>query len=101
MDTKNAIVLYEWILQEFTLDRRAGFVNSLAPYLTALLHPGDRVLDLCCGAGPFSFFFEEQAARVTRNTGPRVRLTSKSTRMPPLGTSTSTQVTCTVRPTCD
>ena len=65
MDTKNPIVLYEWILQEFTLDRRAGFVNSLAPYLAALLHPGDRGLDLCCGTGPFSFFFEELAARVT------------------------------------
>ena len=65
MEPENSIVLYEWILQEFTLERRAAFVKSLAPHLATVVHPGNRVLDLCCGAGPFSFFLEEHGAKVT------------------------------------
>jgi SAM-dependent methyltransferase len=65
MNQNNAIALYKWILQEFTVEGRADFVNSLGPYLATLIHPGDRVLDLCCGAGPFSFFLEEHGAKVT------------------------------------
>lgn len=65
MEPDNGIVLYEWIHQEFTLERRAAFVKSLAPHLATVVQPGDRVLDLCCGAGPFSFFLEEHGAKVT------------------------------------
>jgi SAM-dependent methyltransferase len=65
MNQDNAIALYKWILQEFTLEGRATFVNYLGPHLTALVNPGDHVLDLCCGTGSFSFFLEEQGAKVT------------------------------------
>lgn len=65
MSQNDAITLYKWILQEFTIEGRADFVDYLKPHLAALVHPESRVLDLCCGAGPFSFFLEEQGARVT------------------------------------
>jgi SAM-dependent methyltransferase len=33
--------------------------------MRAYLKPGDRVVDLCCGAGPIAIFLEEQGAQVT------------------------------------
>jgi SAM-dependent methyltransferase len=65
MKQDHSIALYQWILHEFTLEGRADFVNYLGPHLASLIHPGERVLDLCCGAGPFSFFMEAQGAQVT------------------------------------
>jgi SAM-dependent methyltransferase len=59
------ITLYKWILQEFTVEGRLDFVNYLGPHLAKLVHPGDHVLDLCCGTGPFAFFLEEYGAKVT------------------------------------
>ena len=59
------IPLYQWIAHEFTVQGRGDFVALLAPLLSPYLHRGSRVLDLCCGAGPFSFFFEERGAAVT------------------------------------
>jgi len=57
--------LYRWLIREFTVAARAGFVKQIDPYLAPLVHRLDRVLDLCCGAGPFSFYFEERGADVT------------------------------------
>lgn len=65
MSQNNSITLYEWILQEFTVEGRADAVKYLGAHLSALVDQGDRVLDLCCGTGPFSFFLEEQGAKVT------------------------------------
>jgi SAM-dependent methyltransferase len=65
MPDHGAITLYDWILKEFTVEARAEFVNYLGPHLDPLIHPGDRVLDLCCGTGPFAFWLEERGARVT------------------------------------
>ena len=65
MNQDNAIALYKWILQEFTVEGRADFVDYLGPHLAKLIHPGDHVLDLCCGTGPFAFFLEEHGAKVT------------------------------------
>lgn len=65
MTADGTITLYEWILKEFTLEGRAKSVSILGPKLTSLIEPGDVVLDLCCGGGPFSFFLEEQGAEVT------------------------------------
>lgn len=57
--------LYEWIINTFTVSERAKDLYCLEPYLSAWVHPGDRILDLCCGSGPMSFWFEEQGAKVT------------------------------------
>jgi 2-polyprenyl-3-methyl-5-hydroxy-6-metoxy-1,4-benzoquinol methylase len=65
MNQNNEIALYKWILQEFTIEGRIDFVDYLGPHLTKLIHPGDHVLDVCCGTGPFAFFLEEHGAKVT------------------------------------
>ena len=64
MDAK-PITLYEWIIERFTIAGRAEFVEQLAPTFEQLVEPRARVLDLCCGAGPFSFLFERLGADVT------------------------------------
>ena len=64
MDPKS-ITLYEWIIERFTIAGRAEFVEQLAPTFEHLVEPPARVLDLCCGAGPFSFLFERLGAQVT------------------------------------
>lgn len=57
--------VYEWILQStFTVSARAKSLESAKPYLSALVHPEGEVLDLCCGSGFVSFWFEEQGAKV-------------------------------------
>lgn len=58
--------VYKWILNQFTIPARAEELQLLlGPHLSGLVQPGDRVLDLCCGAGGMSFWFEGQGARVT------------------------------------
>jgi ubiquinone/menaquinone biosynthesis C-methylase UbiE len=58
--------VYEWILKStFTLSARAKSFQAMQPYLSSLVQPGVRVLDLCCGAGPLSFWLEELGATVT------------------------------------
>lgn len=58
--------VYEWILQStFTISARAKTLRRLEPYLSALVSAGDAVLDLCCGSGFVSFWFEDQGAKVT------------------------------------
>ena len=64
MDPK-PITLYEWIIERFTIAGRAEFVEQLAPKFEQLVEPRAQVLDLCCGAGPFSFLFERLGADVT------------------------------------
>lgn len=59
------IKLYDWIVARFTLEGRAEAVEQLAATFEQLVEPGDSVLDICCGAGPFSFFFEGLGAEVT------------------------------------
>ena len=58
--------VYEWILQStFTVSTRAKTLQRMQPYLSALVSGGDEVLDLCCGSGFVSFWFEQQGAKVT------------------------------------
>jgi ubiquinone/menaquinone biosynthesis C-methylase UbiE len=57
--------VYEWILKEFTVSARAQSVHRIKPYLITLVRSGDEILDLCCGSGPASFWFEELGAKVT------------------------------------
>jgi ubiquinone/menaquinone biosynthesis C-methylase UbiE len=55
-------LVYEWILPVFTASERAQSVQLMAAHLSPLLHSGSTVLDLCCGGGPASFWFEEMGA---------------------------------------
>jgi SAM-dependent methyltransferase len=58
--------VYEWILQTtFTVPARTRSLERMERYLSAIVRPGDEILDLCCGSGFVSFWFEEQGARVT------------------------------------
>jgi len=66
MAHNESITLYRWILGQFTADGSRGreAVRLIGPELAPLIGPGDHVLDLCCGAGPWSFFFEQQGGTV-------------------------------------
>ena len=58
--------VYEWILQStFTVSAREKSLQSVKPHLSNLVRPDDEILDLCCGSGFVSFWFEEQGAKVT------------------------------------
>jgi len=58
--------VYEWILHStFTVAARNNSLESAKPYLSIFVHPGDEILDLCCGTGFASFWFEERGAKVT------------------------------------
>jgi ubiquinone/menaquinone biosynthesis C-methylase UbiE len=56
---------FDWFANQFTIEGRAEFIAQIGHHLTSLFKPGDRVLDLCCGAGPVAFFLEEHGASVT------------------------------------
>jgi SAM-dependent methyltransferase len=62
---KKTITLYEWILQTFTISSRERGLKIVEPYLAEIAQPGDNVLDLCCGTGRMSFWFEDLGATVT------------------------------------
>ena len=58
--------VYEWLLSTtFTVSARAKSLQQFAPHLSAFVHAGDEILDLCCGAGFASFWMAERGARVT------------------------------------
>ena len=62
----NNNTVYEWLLQStFTVSAREKSLQSSKPLLSASIHPGDQVLDLCCGSGFASFWLEQQGAIVT------------------------------------
>ena len=65
MTQDQPIAPFDWFANQFTIEGRAEFVAQIGPHLTSLFRHGDRVLDLCCGAGAIAFFFEEQGAFVT------------------------------------
>jgi len=58
--------VYEWILKStFTCSARIRSFQAGQPHLARLVHPGDHVLDLCCGTGPLTFWLAELGAIVT------------------------------------
>jgi len=65
MTQDESIPVFDWFSNQHTIEARAEFVEEIGSVLTALFQPGDRVLDLCCGAGAIAFFFEDQGADVT------------------------------------
>lgn len=61
----NNNTVYEWVLHStFTVSARAKSLQRLEPYLSAMGNAVDEVLDLCCGSGFVSFWFEGQGAKV-------------------------------------
>jgi SAM-dependent methyltransferase len=65
MTQDQPIAPFDWFANQFTSKRREEFIEKIHPCMTAYLKPGDRVVDLCCGAGPIAIFLEEQGAQVT------------------------------------
>ncbi len=63
MTQDQPIAPFDWFANQFTYDSRKEFIEQISPLLRSLLKPGDNVLDLCCGAGPITFFLEEQGAQ--------------------------------------
>ena len=59
------IAPFDWFANQFTSKRGEEFAEKIYPYMKAYLKPGDRVVDLCCGAGSITIFLEEQGAQVT------------------------------------
>jgi SAM-dependent methyltransferase len=65
MTQDESIAPFDWFANQFTSKRREEFIEKIYPHMKAYLKPGDRVVDLCCGAGPITIFLEEQGAQVT------------------------------------
>jgi SAM-dependent methyltransferase len=59
------IAPFDWFANQFTSKRREEYIEKIHPHVRDCLKPGDRVVDLCCGAGPITIFLEEQGAQVT------------------------------------
>lgn len=58
--------VYEWILPTtFIIAARVKSLQNIKPYLSSLVRTGDKVLDLCCGSGTASFWFEKLGAKAT------------------------------------
>jgi SAM-dependent methyltransferase len=64
MKQDQPIAPFDWFANQFTSVRREEFIEKIYPYVKAYLKPGDRVVDLCCGAGSITIFLEEQGAQI-------------------------------------
>jgi len=65
MTQDQPIAPFDWFANQFTSTRREEFIEKIYPHLRAYLKPGDRVVDLRCGAGSITIFLEEQGAQIT------------------------------------
>lgn len=59
------IAPFDWFANQFTSKRREEFIEKIYPHMRAYLKPGNRVVDLGCGAGSITIFLEEQGAQIT------------------------------------
>lgn len=57
------IASFDWFANQFTYESRKEFIEQISPHLRSFLKPGSNVLDLCCGAGPITFFLEERGVQ--------------------------------------
>ena len=64
MKQDQPIAPFDWFANQFTSVRREEFIEKIYPYVKAYLKPGDRVVDLCCGAGSITLFLEEEGAQI-------------------------------------
>lgn len=55
---------FDWFANQFTAGRRDEFAAKIYPHIKGYLNSGDRVVDLCCGAGSITLFLEEQGAQI-------------------------------------
>jgi 2-polyprenyl-3-methyl-5-hydroxy-6-metoxy-1,4-benzoquinol methylase len=65
MTQDQPIAPFDWFANQFTSGRRDEFIEKIYPHVKSYLKPGDRVLDLGCGAGSITIFLEEQGAQIT------------------------------------
>jgi SAM-dependent methyltransferase len=65
MTQDQPIAPFDWFANQFTSGRREEFIEKIYPHMKAYLKPGDRVVDLGCGAGSITIFLEEQGAQIT------------------------------------
>jgi ubiquinone/menaquinone biosynthesis C-methylase UbiE len=65
MTQDTSIPVFDWFSNQHTIEARAAFVKRIGPVLTSLFRPGDRILDLGCGAGAIGFFLADQGGDVT------------------------------------
>lgn len=65
MKPEQPILPFDWFANQFTDQRRAEFIEKIYPHIKTYLQPGDRVVDLCCGAGSITIFLAEQGAQIT------------------------------------
>lgn len=65
MSQEQPIMPFDWFANQFTEGRRQEFIETIYPHLKEFLKPGDRLVDLACGAGSITVFLAEQGARVT------------------------------------
>jgi SAM-dependent methyltransferase len=65
MTQDQPIAPFDWFANQFTSVRRQEFIEKIYPHIKAYLKPGDRVVDLGCGAGSITIFLEEQGAQIT------------------------------------
>jgi SAM-dependent methyltransferase len=65
MTQEQPIAPFDWFANQFTSTRREEFIEKIYPHMKAYLKPGDRVVDLGCGAGSITIFLEEQGAQIT------------------------------------
>lgn len=67
MDHDESILLYRWIQNRFRADLPEALkaIDAMGSDMAPLVRGGGQVLDLCCGAGPWAFFFEDRGAAVT------------------------------------
>jgi SAM-dependent methyltransferase len=65
MTPDQPIAPFDWFANQFTAKRREEFIETIYPHMQAYLKPGDRSVDLGCGAGSITLFLEEQGAHIT------------------------------------
>ena len=72
MTQDQPITPFDWFANQFTSIRREEFIEKIYPYMKAYLKPGDRVIDLCCGAGPIAIFWKSRVRKSPALTSLRI-----------------------------